>query len=70
MHPLINGFPKAKFRGFKTVEEAKKYMDKEKVPSYQLELKDSLGETKPDKTGAAYYAVANGHNPGIREYYR
>ena len=52
------------------MDEAKKFMDKEKVKSYKLELKKGYGETKPDKTGAAYYAVANGHNPGIRTYYR
>ena len=52
------------------MDEAEKYMAKEKVRSYQLELKHGHGETKPDKTGAAYYAVANGHNPGIRRYYR
>ena len=42
----------------------------EKVPSYQLKLKDGHGATKPGRTGPAYYAVANGHNPGIRRYYR
>ena len=70
MYPLINGFPKAKVQGFKTLDEAKKYIDKENILLYRLELKDIDGATKPDRIGAAYNAVANGHNPGIREYYR
>ena len=70
MHPLINGFPKAKFRGFKSLDKAKKYMEEEKILSYELRLKGGHGATKPERTGPAYYAVANGRNPGIREYYR
>jgi len=44
-------------------------MTKIKVENYKYKIKDGAGETTPHKGQIAYYAVANGRNPGIRTYY-
>lgn len=69
MHPLGNGFPKAKFKGLKTLDEARKHIKKEGITSHELRLNDGHGATKPARPGPAYFAVANGRDPGIRKYH-
>jgi viroplasmin and RNaseH domain-containing protein len=39
------------------------------VENYEHNIKDGTGETIPRKGQMAYYAVANGRNPGIQTYY-
>ncbi|KAH6678600.1 hypothetical protein B0J14DRAFT_583093 [Halenospora varia] len=70
-HPLVTRFksPKPPFKGFVTLVEAEAYMVEEKVENYEYKIKDDAGETTPHKGQTAYYAVANGRNPGIQTYY-
>jgi viroplasmin and RNaseH domain-containing protein len=39
------------------------------VQNYKYNIKDGAGETTSRKGQIAYYAVANGRNPGIQTYY-
>ena len=39
------------------------------IETYKYSIKDGAGETTPQKGQMAYYAVANGRNPGIQTYY-
>jgi len=68
-HPLVTGFRNPDFCGFKTLAEAEAYMEDHGVEDYKYEIKQGAGETTPEKNQTAYYAVANGRTPGIREYY-
>jgi viroplasmin and RNaseH domain-containing protein len=72
-HPLVTGFkfksPKPPFQGFVTLAEAEAYMAEMGVENYEYKIKDGAGETTRNKGQTAYYAVANGRNPGIQTYY-
>jgi len=52
-----------------TLAEAEAHMADKKVKNYEYKIKDSAGETTPQKGQMAYYAVANSRNPGIQIYY-
>jgi viroplasmin and RNaseH domain-containing protein len=70
-HPLVTGFrsPKPPFKGFVTLAEAEAYMADKGIQNYEYKIKAGAGETTPQKGQIAYYAVANGRNPGIHTYY-
>ena len=72
-HPLVTGFkfksPKPPFQGFVTLAAAEAYMAEMGVENYEYKIKDGAGETTPHKGQMAYYAVANGRNPGVQTYY-
>jgi viroplasmin and RNaseH domain-containing protein len=70
-HPLVTEFSSKipPYKGFVTLAEAEVYMVEMGVKNYEYEIKDGAGETTPRKGQIAYYAVANGRNPGIRIYY-
>jgi len=53
-----------------TLAEAEAYMRNNEVEHYNRDVKHGAGTTTPKKGETAYYAVANGHKPGIREYYQ
>jgi hypothetical protein len=44
-------------------------MHKNGVITYDKVIKEGAGETTPLRHGEAFYAVANGNNPGIYQYY-
>jgi hypothetical protein len=69
VHPLITGFPKAKFRKFGTELEAEAYMQNQGTKEYVKITDGSLGDTTLKEGEKAYYAVANGRSPGIQEFY-
>lgn len=69
VHPLITGFLNPGFCGFATLAEAEAYMKEKGVKDYKYEIKPGAGDTTPEIGQKAYYAVANGREPGIREYY-
>lgn len=66
---MVTSFSKPIFHGFETLSEAEKYMDSKGVEFYEYNIKYGAGTTNPTKSSKAYYAVANGRNPGIKEYY-
>jgi viroplasmin and RNaseH domain-containing protein len=68
-HPLITGFSEPIFHGFVILREAEVYMAEMGVEKYERIIKDGTGETIPRKGQMAYYAVANGRNPGIQTNY-
>jgi viroplasmin and RNaseH domain-containing protein len=70
-HPLVTGFksPEPPYKGFVTLAEAEVHMAEMGVENYEYKIKDGARETTPRKGQIAYYAVANGRNPGIQTYY-
>ena len=66
---MVTGFANAIFHGFVTLDEAEAYMAQKGVERYEYNIKQGAGETTPQKGQMAYYAVANGRNPGIQTYY-
>ncbi|CZR58255.1 uncharacterized protein PAC_08146 [Phialocephala subalpina] len=69
VHPLVTGFPKAKFRKFSTVLDAKAYMETQGLKEYVEIIEGILGDASLKRGERAYYAVANGRSPGIQEFY-
>ena len=67
---MVVGFSKPLFHGFVTLAEADAYMRNNEVEHYNRDVKHGAGTTTPKKGETAYYAVAYGHKPGIREYYQ
>lgn len=45
-------------------------MDIKGVKNYNYNIKYGAGKTSPVKGQPAYYAVANGREPDIQEYYQ
>jgi viroplasmin and RNaseH domain-containing protein len=68
---LVTGVksPKPLFQGFVTLAEAEAYIAEKGVENYEYKIKDSAREITLQKGQMAYYAVANGRNPGIKTYY-
>ncbi|KAF2011977.1 hypothetical protein BU24DRAFT_267167 [Aaosphaeria arxii CBS 175.79] len=64
VHPRISGCD-SKIKGFKTVEDARKYMDELGLKCKE-DIKDTALDTTPTRNSYAYYAVANGRFPGIK----
>lgn len=69
-HPLITGFSNAVHKACETLAEAEKYMKDSGVTSYEYEIKCDPEETIPIRGRTAYYAVANGRTPGVRDHYK
>lgn len=57
------------FKGFQTFEEAIAYMEQHDVYSYGVFVKKPADEKEPFTGDKYYYAVANGREKGIYEYY-
>lgn len=53
-----------------TLAEAKAYMRNKGVEEYNYKIEQGAGTTTPEKEETAYYAIANGHKPGIRKHYQ
>lgn len=66
VHPRVTGC-KSKYKGFLSLQDARNYMNREHVERYKEIIKATAQETTPTRNNMAYYAVANGENPGIRE---
>ncbi|KAE9377237.1 hypothetical protein N431DRAFT_555478 [Stipitochalara longipes BDJ] len=69
VHPLVTGYKNAKFRKFASISEAELYMKKSDVKDYIRIIKPASVETTRLQGKKAYYAVANGQSPGVRECY-
>ncbi|KAK2035881.1 hypothetical protein LZ31DRAFT_300355 [Colletotrichum somersetense] len=67
-HPRVTGC-KAEFKGFSTLQKALDYMKHRGVLSPRRVIKEGAGESTPDRGSDGYYAVANGRNPGIYQYW-
>ena len=64
-HPRVTGCT-ATHRAFETIEEARQYMADKEVSEYKEVIKDTALDTTPKRGSMAYYAVAHGEDPGIR----
>lgn len=53
-----------------TLAETEAYMRNNEVEHYNRDVKHEAETTTSKKEKTAYYAIANGHKPGIREYYQ
>ena len=53
-----------------TLAEAEAYMRNNGVEDYNRKIKQVAGTTTPEKEETAYYAVASGLKPGLREHYQ
>jgi viroplasmin and RNaseH domain-containing protein len=60
---------KSKHKGFFKIEEARKFMEDNKVTKHKEVIKDMAVDTTPKEESEAYYAVANGLIPGIRAFW-
>jgi viroplasmin and RNaseH domain-containing protein len=68
-HPRVTGC-KAKHGAFPTLEEARIFLrDEYGVTEPKEVFKEGAGETAPLLGSQAFYAVANGANPGIYPCY-
>jgi viroplasmin and RNaseH domain-containing protein len=57
------------FEGFRTLQEAEAFMRGNCGHRYKLDIKSEKEQTTPESKAVAYYAVANGRNPGVyRDY--
>jgi len=66
VHPRVTGCL-SRFRGFLTLEDARKWMAKSKVEKYEEVIKDGAEDTTPDRKDNAFYAVAYGLKVGIHK---
>jgi len=62
-HPRVTGCTSV-FKGFVTIEEAREHMKKNGVMNPKEIIKDGAGSTTPRCGSDAFYAVANGRQPG------
>ncbi|KAF1850581.1 uncharacterized protein K460DRAFT_412268 [Cucurbitaria berberidis CBS 394.84] len=67
-HPRVTGC-KAEFKGFVSIQEARDYMERKGFAGWKEIIKDTALETTPARNSMAYYAVAHGANPGIRDFW-
>ena len=56
------------FRGFYNLQAAETFMIENCGSHYKVDIKSEDEQTTPEITASAYYAVANGRNPGIYPY--
>jgi viroplasmin and RNaseH domain-containing protein len=66
---LVSGFKDNLYKGFQTLEEAIAYMENKGVYLYSVSDKIPENEKGALKGEKFYYAVANGHEEGIYNYY-
>jgi viroplasmin and RNaseH domain-containing protein len=67
-HPRVIGCT-AEFKRFVSIQKARDYMEQKGIVGYKEIIKDTALETTPERKDKAYYAVAHGANPGIREFW-
>ncbi|BCS00025.1 RNase H1/viroplasmin domain-containing protein [Aspergillus luchuensis] len=67
-HPRVTGC-RSDHEAFENLLEAQNFMEKNGVKQPKLVIKEGAGETTPLLGKEAFYAVANGRNPGIYPYY-
>ncbi len=65
----MTAFSISEFDESKNLAEAEDYMYNNGV-TFKYDIKYGSGNTTPKKNQKAYYAVANGHTPDIKEYYQ
>jgi viroplasmin and RNaseH domain-containing protein len=65
-HPRVMNYKKAVYKGFVSIQEARGYMTLEGCADWKEIIKDTALATTPERNSTAYFAVANGENPGIR----
>ncbi|CCF42886.1 hypothetical protein CH063_02943 [Colletotrichum higginsianum] len=68
-HPRVTGC-NAVFKGFSSLQEPLDYMERLNVLAPRQVIKEGAGAFTPDGKSDGYYAVANGRNPGIYQYWR
>ncbi|KZL87252.1 ribonuclease h1 [Colletotrichum incanum] len=68
-HPRVTGCS-AVFKGFSSLQKALNYMEDLEVLAPRRVIKEGAGASTPDGKSDGYYAVANGKNPGIYQYWR
>ncbi|KAK6065238.1 hypothetical protein SCUP234_12653 [Seiridium cupressi] len=67
-HPRVTGCVSI-FKGFRTLGEARTYLEDRRASEPQEILKNEAGETTPIWNSMGFYAVANGERPGIYNYW-
>ncbi|KAL2060865.1 hypothetical protein VTL71DRAFT_8917 [Oculimacula yallundae] len=67
---LVSGYSNNKQKGFCTYEEAAKFLEERGHPSYSFFRGSAGGERAPRKGEPLWYAVANGKQVGVYEYYQ
>ncbi|KAH0148043.1 hypothetical protein KCU86_g22435, partial [Aureobasidium melanogenum] len=71
-HVRTTGYsPKRKvfFKSFYDLQTAKDFVFANCGGRYELDIKSEKEQTTPENNAQAYYAVANGRNPGIYLYF-
>lgn len=53
------------FEGLRTLRAAEAFMRRNCGCCYKLDIKSEKEQTTPESNAMAYYAVANGRNPGV-----
>lgn len=67
-HPCVTGCA-SRHKSFYNLQKAQEYMETNGLKQPRLVIKEGAGETTPLPGNEAFYAVANGRNPGIHSYY-
>ncbi|KAK1622344.1 hypothetical protein BDP81DRAFT_441497 [Colletotrichum phormii] len=68
-HPRVTGCS-AVFKGFSSLQKALDYMEGLKVLAPRRMIREGAEASTPDGKSDGYYAVANGRNPGVYQYWR
>jgi viroplasmin and RNaseH domain-containing protein len=67
-HPRVTGC-EASYKGFHELESARKYMTDKGFGKCREVIKDTAVDTTPKRKSTAYYAVAHGAMPGIKQFW-
>lgn len=67
-HPRVTGCAST-FKGFRTLEESRAYLNENGASEHQEIIKNGAGETTPIWNSEGFYAVAYGGRPGIYNYW-
>ncbi|PVH67693.1 hypothetical protein DL98DRAFT_443050 [Cadophora sp. DSE1049] len=67
---LVSGYSNNKQKGFFTYEEAASFLEGRGHPNYSFFRGSAEGERAPRKGEPLWYAVANGKQVGVYEYYQ
>jgi viroplasmin and RNaseH domain-containing protein len=67
-HPRVTGCPSV-HKSFFAIQDARAYMNRNRVTEPKEVIKDGAGETTPLRDSQAFYAVAHGKQPGIYPYW-
>ncbi|GAO16254.1 hypothetical protein UVI_02000350 [Ustilaginoidea virens] len=69
-HPKVTGLSGAIFKGFLTIEAARRYMKERGVANPSEVIKDGAGSKAPVGDDPCFYAIANGKHPGVYTDYQ